>query len=69
MDLTEKRIRELMDNLNAFCLDHKVTGDDCGKCPFAKHEDCPLNEFYIKCWFAINDDDPFLTLKRRFDLL
>lgn len=68
MDLTEKRIQELMDNLNAFCLDHKVTGDDCEKCPFAKYEDCPLNEFYIKCWFAIHDDS-FLTLKRRFDLL
>lgn len=53
MDLTEKRVQELMDNSNAFCLDHKVTGDDCEKCPFAKYEDCPLNEFYMKCFLAV----------------
>ena len=53
MDLTKKRTQELMDNLNAFCFDHKVTGDDCGKCPFAKYEDCPLNEFYMKCFLAV----------------
>jgi hypothetical protein len=56
MNLNEKRIWALMNDLNAFCLSHKLTGDDCEKCPFAKYESCPLHDFYIKCWSVIFDN-------------
>ena len=53
MDPEEKLVRNLMADLNSFCFDHKVTGHDCEKCPFAKYEDCPLADFYYKCLLAI----------------
>ncbi len=66
MDRDEKRIRELIADLNAFCFDHEVTGEDCEKCPFYKYEVCPLNEFYMKCLLAIYNN--WTSLKRSDDL-
>lgn len=57
------RLAEIMDDLDGFCFDHRMTGDDCEKCPFCKYESCPLHDFYIKCWFAIYDGSQ-LTLKK-----
>ncbi len=59
MDRDERRIRTLMDDLSAFCLDHELTGDHCEKCPFAKYEHCPLNDFYITCLLAIYNKQIF----------
>lgn len=59
MDRDEKQIRELMADLSAFCLDHEVTGEYCGKCPFVKYEYCPLNDFYMKCLLAIYNKSIF----------
>lgn len=53
MDPEEKRIRELMADLNNFCLSHDMVKNNCEKCPFGNYEDCPLCKFYIECSFAI----------------
>lgn len=53
MDLEEKRVRELMADLNRFCFSHDPTGDFCEKCPFRKYETCPVGEFYYECLLAI----------------
>ncbi len=53
MDLKEKRVRELMADLNSFCLSHGIPGDDCKKCPLHKYEVCPLADFYNKRLLAI----------------
>lgn len=53
MDLEEKRVRELMADLNRFCFSHSLTGDFCEKCPFRKYETCPVSEFYYKCLLTI----------------
>ena len=53
MDPEEKRVRELMADLNNFCLSHDMIKNDCKKCPFHKYEACPLADFYYKCLLAI----------------
>lgn len=53
MNSNEKWISAFIGDLNAFCLSHKLAGDDCEKRPFVKYESCPLHDFYIKCWAAV----------------
>ena len=53
MDPKEKRIRELMADLNRFCLSHDMVEYNCEKCPFHKYKTCPLDDLRYKCLLAI----------------
>lgn len=59
MDPEEKRVRELMADLNRFCFSHNPIRDSCEKCPFHKYEACPVADFHYKCLLAIYNKEEY----------
>ena len=53
MDPEEKRIRELMADLDTFCFNHREADGNCEGCPFHTDATCPLHGFLLDCLSAI----------------